>query len=173
MASRATQGITLCMIRVISIAILVSSGRVEARRTIDNMNVIDKCWRTNPDWRRNRHQLATCAVGFAGHMINNIGSDVINYKVTDPSDDSMNPRPGTLRHAMSSIGGKAWITFKRHMNITLAKPLLVSSFTTIDGRGANVHIAYGGCLLIKKVTKIIAITTLLTTFFYNDKRAKH
>ncbi|KAL1538250.1 pectate lyase [Salvia divinorum] len=155
MPSRAMQGITLCLIRAISIAILLSLGRVEARRTIHNMNVIDKCWRTNPDWRRNRQQLASCAVGFAGQMINNVGGDVINYKVTDPSDDPLNPRPGTLRHAMTSITGKVWITFKRHMNITLAKPLLVSSLTTIDARGANVHIANGGCLLIKKATNVI------------------
>lgn len=168
MASRAMQGITLCLIQVISIAILLSSGRVEARRTIDNMNIIDKCWRANPDWRRNRQQLASCAVGFAGQMINNVGNDVINYKVTDPSDDPLNPRPGTLRHAVTSIKGKTWITFKRHMNITLAKPLLVSSFTTIDGRGANVHIAYGGCLLFKKVTIKKAITG-----FYKDKRAEN
>lgn len=85
-------------------------------------------------------------------MFNNIGDDVINYKVTDPSDDPVSPRPGTLRHAVTSITGKIWITFKRHMNITLSKPLLVSSLTTIDARGANVHIANGGCLLIKKVT---------------------
>lgn len=147
------QGITLCLKWGILIAILVSSGRVEARRTVDNMNVIDRCWRTNLDWRRNRHLLATCIVGFAGPMNNNIGSDVLNYKVTDPSDHPLSPRPGTLRYAMTSLKGKLWITFKRHMNITLAKPLLVSSFTTIDARGANVHIAYGGCLLIKKVAK--------------------
>ncbi|XP_047961226.1 probable pectate lyase 9 [Salvia hispanica] len=155
MPSRAMQGITLCLIRAISIAILLSSGRVEARRNIDDMNVIDKCWRTNPDWRRNRQQLATCAVGFAGQMFNNIGDDVINYKVTDPSDDPLSPRPGTLRHAMTSITGKIWITFKRHMNITLSKPLLVSSLTTIDARGANVHIANGGCLLIKQANNVI------------------
>lgn len=119
------------------------------------MNVIDKCWRTNPDWRRNRHQLATCTVGFAGKMTNNIGRDVMNYKVTDSSDDPLNPRPGTLRYAMTDIKGKVWITFKRNMNITLAKPLLVSSFTTIDGRGVNVHIQNGGCLLLKKASNVI------------------
>ncbi|KAH6773436.1 Pectin lyase-like superfamily protein [Perilla frutescens var. hirtella] len=150
------QGITLCLIRAISIAILVSSGLVEARRTVDNMNVIDKCWRTNPDWRRNRRQLATCTVGFAGKMTNNIGRDVVNYKVTDSGDeDPLNPRPGTLRYAMTDLKGKVWITFKRSMSITLAKPLLVSSFTTIDGRGVNVHIENGGCLLLKKVTNVI------------------
>lgn len=151
MGSNGAQGITWCLIWAISIAILVSSGLVQARRTINNMNVIDKCWRTNPDWRRHRHQLATCSVGYAGKMTNNIGRDAINYKITDPSDDPLNPRPGTLRFAMTNLKGKVWITFKRDMNIKLVKPLLVSSFTTIDGRGVNVHIAYGACLLLQKV----------------------
>lgn len=159
------QGITLYLRWGLLVAILVSSGRVEAKRNVDDMNVIDKCWRTNEDWRRNRQQLATCSVGFAGKMNNNIGSDVIYYKVTDPSDHPLSPRPGTLRYAMTNFKGKVWITFKRHMNITLSKPLLVSSYSTIDARGANVHIAYGGCLLIKKVIdeckcKILYIITI-------------
>ncbi|KAL6503898.1 hypothetical protein OROGR_025821 [Orobanche gracilis] len=54
----------------------------------------------------NKPPPTTCGVGFAGQIINNIGSDVINYKVTDPSDDPLNLRPGILRHAMSSIRGR-------------------------------------------------------------------
>ncbi|KAG8380065.1 hypothetical protein BUALT_Bualt07G0154700 [Buddleja alternifolia] len=156
MASRGIQGTTLlCLVWAISMAILTSSVLVQARRTVDDMNVIDICWRTNPNWRSHRHQLARCSVGYAGKMIHNIGRDVINYKVTDPSDDPLNPRPGTLRYAMTSIRGKVWITFKRNMVIKLAKPLLVSSFTTIDGRGVNVEIAYGACLLLQRVTNVI------------------
>ncbi|KAK3225873.1 hypothetical protein Dsin_005735 [Dipteronia sinensis] len=30
------------------------------------MNVIDRCWRTDPNWWSNRQQLAKCSVGFAG-----------------------------------------------------------------------------------------------------------
>ncbi|KAK6148701.1 hypothetical protein DH2020_016226 [Rehmannia glutinosa] len=41
------------------------------------------------------------------------------------------------------------------MNIKLAKPLLISSFSTIDGRGVNVHIAYGACLFLQRVTNVI------------------
>ncbi|QCD82458.1 pectate lyase [Vigna unguiculata] len=104
---------------------------------------------------RRRSQLATCSVGYAGKMINNIGNDLIHYKVTDSSDDPINPKPNTLRYGASIIQGKVWITFQKDMIITLEKPLLISSFTTIDGRGVNVHIANNACLMIFKATNII------------------
>lgn len=116
------------------------------------MNVIDRCWRPDPNWRRNRPQLATCSVGFAGKMTNNIGRDVTYYKVTNPGDDPLKPKPGTLRYGATMVPGKVWITFKRNMNIILQKPLLISSYTAIDGRGARVHISGAACLLIYKVT---------------------
>ncbi|KAJ9166443.1 hypothetical protein P3X46_021198 [Hevea brasiliensis] len=119
------------------------------------MNPIDSCWRQNPEWRRNRQQLATCSVGFSGKMTNNIGKDIIRYKVTDPSDDPLNPKPGTLRYGATMIIGKVWITFQKNMNIELQKPLLISSFTTLDGRGANVHITGNACLLVYKATDVI------------------
>lgn len=135
----------------ISMAILFTSGLVQAHRPTGNMNVIDGCWRTDPNWRRNRHQLATCSVGYAGKMTNNVGRGTVNYVVTDPGDDPLNPKPGTLRFGMTSVKGKVWITFQRDMNIKLAKPLLVGSFTALDGRGANVHITSGACLLLQEV----------------------
>ncbi|ESW24049.1 hypothetical protein PHAVU_004G098100 [Phaseolus vulgaris] len=119
------------------------------------MNVIDRCWRQNPEWRRHRSQLATCSVGYVGKMINNIGNDLIHYKVTDSSDDPINPKPNTLRYGTSIIQGKVWITFQKDMHIKLEKPLLISSFTTIDGRGVNIHIADSACLMIFKATNII------------------
>ncbi|RHN52558.1 putative pectate lyase [Medicago truncatula] len=73
-------------------------------------------------------------------MTNNIGKGFIHYKVTDPNDDPINPQSDTLRYGASVIQGKVWITFKKDMNIKLMKPLLISSFTTIDGREFNVHI---------------------------------
>ncbi|KAL0415134.1 UNVERIFIED_CONTAM: putative pectate lyase 9 [Sesamum latifolium] len=155
MASWGTKNITWCIVWAISIAISMSFGLVRARRTIDDMNVIDKCWRTNPNWRGHLQQLATCSIGYTGKMTNNIGPDVTHYRVTDHSDDPLNPKPGTLRYGMTSIKGKVWITFERDMNIKLAKALLVSSCTTIDGRGANVHIAYGACLVLNRVTNVI------------------
>jgi len=118
------------------------------------MNVIDRCWRLNPEWRRHQSQLATCSMGYAGKMVNNIGNDLIHYKVTDASDDPINPKPNTLRYGTSIIQGKVWITFQKDMMITLKKPLLISSFTTIDGRGVNVHIANNACLMIFKVITI-------------------
>ncbi|GLU18461.1 hypothetical protein SLE2022_347610 [Rubroshorea leprosula] len=123
--------------------------------TFAQMNVIDQCWRWNPNWRSHRLELAKCSVGFAGKMINNIGKGVVHYKVTDPSDDPLNPKPGTLRYGASMIKGKVWITFKRNMKITLHKPLLISSFTAIDGRGVDVHIAGPSCLLVYKATDVI------------------
>ncbi|PIA46537.1 hypothetical protein AQUCO_01500229v1 [Aquilegia coerulea] len=106
------------------------------RRT--SLNTIDRCWQRNRNWSKNRQQLATCSVGFAGKMTNNIGKGLIHYTVTDPSDDPMNPRFGTLRYGATKLGGKVWITFQRDMHIKLERKLFVSSFTTIDGRGAKV-----------------------------------
>ncbi|RDX90954.1 putative pectate lyase 16, partial [Mucuna pruriens] len=119
------------------------------------MNEIDQCWRLNPEWRKYRSQLATCSVGYAGKMTNNIGKDLIHYKVSDPSDDLINPKPGTIRYGASRVQGKVWITFQKDMHIRLEKPLLISSFTTIDGRGVNVHIADNACLMIFKATNVI------------------
>ncbi|MFQ6670646.1 hypothetical protein Gotur_035474 [Gossypium turneri] len=119
------------------------------------MNVIDKCWRGNPLWRSQRQHLAKCSVGFAGKMINNIGKDIVKYKVTDPSDDPLSPKLGTLRYGATMIKSKVWITFKNSMTITLQRPLLLSSFTAIDGRGVDVHITGAGCLLVYQATDII------------------
>lgn len=138
---------------IIAIVVIVTtpSTHVFAQRSRKNMNVIDKCWRWNPEWRTHRQQLATCSVGFVGKMTNNIGLEVTHYEVTDPSDDAANPKPGTLRYGVTSIKGKVWITFQRDMRITLQKTLLMGSFTTIDGRGASVHIAGGGCFTLLRV----------------------
>ncbi|XVF50924.1 hypothetical protein PTKIN_Ptkin04bG0142700 [Pterospermum kingtungense] len=113
---------------------------VSPNASIAKMNVIDKYWGENPLWRNHQQQLATCSVGFAEKMTNNISKDVRLYKVTDPSDDPLNPKLGTLRHGATMIEGKVWITFKRNMNIILQRPLLISSFTATDGRGVDVHI---------------------------------
>jgi pectate lyase len=141
----------LAIVIVILFAPKLSSAK-QSKLMGMKMNMIDSCWRPNPEWRRHRQQLATCSVGYAGKMTNNIGNDLIHYKVTDPNDDPTNPKPGTLRYGASVIQGKVWITFQKDMNIRLMKPLLVSSFTTIDGRGVSVHIANNACLMIFKVT---------------------
>ncbi|XP_078427376.1 pectin lyase-like superfamily protein [Wolffia australiana] len=86
----------------------------------------------------------------------NAGDDVTWYRVTDPGDDPVNPRTGTLRYGASLLRkNKVWITFQRDMVIKLHMPLLLKSFTTIDGRGATVHIAYGAGFLLYQVSDVI------------------
>ncbi|KAF5186477.1 Pectate lyase [Thalictrum thalictroides] len=149
-----------CVLRIIVLSVLLfalasPSLARRPRRIRTHLNTIDRCWRRNRNWSANRQQLATCSVGFAGKMTNNIGKGLIHYKVTDPSDDPMNPRYGTLRYGATKLGGKVWITFQRDMHIKLQRKLMVSSFTTIDGRGANVHIAHGAGFLLNQVHNVI------------------
>ncbi|EPS60705.1 hypothetical protein M569_14096, partial [Genlisea aurea] len=118
-------------------------------------NAVDDCWRRDPVWSRNRQRLAACSVGYAGKMTGNVGPDVVEYAVTNPNDDPLNPRPGTLRYAMTNLRGKVWITFAGDMNIKLVQPLFVRSHSVIDGRGANVHISGGACLALHQVTDVI------------------
>uniref|UniRef100_A0A0D9X6A7 Pectate lyase n=1 Tax=Leersia perrieri TaxID=77586 RepID=A0A0D9X6A7_9ORYZ len=116
-------------------------------------NVIDRCWRGQRNWAADRQRLAVCSVGFAGKMRQNRGPGVVSYTVTDPSDDPVRPRPGTLRYGATllpsaSNRSSTWITFARDMHIRLAQPLYVRSFTAIDGRGADVHVAGGGAGIV-------------------------
>ncbi|CAA3031837.1 probable pectate lyase 8 [Olea europaea subsp. europaea] len=116
-------------------------------------NPIDDCWRCDRNWMRHRKRLADCAIGFGRNAIG--GRDGKYYVVTDPSDeDPVNPRPGTLRHAVIQ-DRPLWIIFKRDMVITLKQELIMNSFKTIDGRGANVHIANGACITVQYVNNII------------------
>ncbi|KAL3620536.1 hypothetical protein CASFOL_035448 [Castilleja foliolosa] len=116
-------------------------------------NPIDDCWRCDRNWIRNRRRLADCAIGFGRNAVG--GRDGRFYVVTDPNDDDpVNPRPGTLRHAVIQ-DRPLWIVFKRDMVITLKQELIMNSFKTIDARGANVHIANGACITIQFVTNII------------------
>ncbi|CAA2968474.1 probable pectate lyase 8 [Olea europaea subsp. europaea] len=116
-------------------------------------NPIDDCWRCDPNWLQNRKRLADCGIGFGRNAIG--GRDGEFYLVTDPGDhDAVNPRPGTLRHAVIQ-DEPLWIVFKRDMVITLKQELIMNSFKTIDGRGVNVHIANGGCITIQFITNVI------------------
>ncbi|CAN6714567.1 unnamed protein product [Malus baccata var. baccata] len=149
-----------CLFLGLFIVIIVgfAPNPILAKKTkVDGMklNVIDSCWRWNSNWKSNRQELASCSVGFAGKMSNNAGSDVKYYQVTDPSDNALDPTPGTLRYGVTMIRGKKWITFRRDMRIQLQKPLLISSFTAIDGRGATVHIAGNACLVVFKASDVI------------------
>ncbi|CAA7058867.1 unnamed protein product [Microthlaspi erraticum] len=116
-------------------------------------NPIDDCWRCDRRWQSRRKHLANCAIGFGRNAIG--GRDGRYYVVSDPGDDNpVNPRPGTLRHAVIQ-DEPLWIVFKRDMVITLKQELIMNSFKTIDGRGVNVHIANGACITIQFVTNII------------------
>ncbi|KAF3790930.1 Pectate lyase [Nymphaea thermarum] len=116
-------------------------------------NPIDDCWRCDPNWANNRQRLADCGIGFGRNAVG--GRDGRIYVVTDPSDDDpVNPRPGTLRYAVIQ-DEPLWIVFKRDMVIVLKEELIMNSYKTIDGRGANVHIANGACITVQYVTNII------------------
>ncbi|CAM9001328.1 unnamed protein product [Rhodiola kirilowii] len=116
-------------------------------------NPIDDCWRCDPNWENNRQRLADCAVGFGKNALG--GKNGKFYVVTDSGDDDpVTPKPGTLRHAVIQEE-PLWIIFARDMVIQLKEELIMNSFKTLDGRGANVHIAGGPCITIQYVTNII------------------
>lgn len=77
------------------------------------------------------------------------------YVVSDSSDkDTVNPSPGTLRHAAVQEE-PLWIVFAADMVIKLKHELIVNSYKTIDGRGANVHITGSGCITLQYVSNVI------------------
>ncbi|KAI4298725.1 hypothetical protein L6164_032249 [Bauhinia variegata] len=115
-------------------------------------NQIDSCWRAKSDWASNRQALADCAVGYGKDATG--GKSGAIYKVTDPSDDPINPKPGTLRYGVIQ-SQPLWIIFERDMVITLENELMMNSYKTIDGRGAKVEIANGPCITIQDVNHVI------------------
>ncbi|KAF6171494.1 hypothetical protein GIB67_018018 [Kingdonia uniflora] len=116
-------------------------------------NPIDDCWRCDPNWQSNRQRLADCGIGFGREALGGKGGEY--YVVTDSSDhDPVNPRPGTLRHAVIQTE-PLWIIFSANMLIKLKYELIVNSFKTIDGRGVNVHVVGGGCITLQFVNNVI------------------
>ncbi|KAL9422249.1 hypothetical protein AB3S75_034504 [Citrus x aurantiifolia] len=116
-------------------------------------NPIDDCWHCDPNWAANRQRLADCSVGFAQGTLGGKGGQI--YVVTDSSDsDPANPTPGTLRHAVIQTE-PIWITFASNMLIKLKHELIINSYKTIDGRGANVEITGNGCLTLQYVSHVI------------------
>ncbi|XP_048137070.1 pectate lyase-like [Rhodamnia argentea] len=116
-------------------------------------NPIDRCWRCKKNWARNRQRLADCVLGFGRKTRG--GKYGRYYVVTNPSDNDMvNPKPGTLRHAVIQKG-RLWIVFARSMIIRLNQELIMTSDKTIDGRGVNVHIAYGAGITIQFIKNVI------------------
>ncbi|KAH6822313.1 Pectate lyase family protein [Perilla frutescens var. hirtella] len=116
-------------------------------------NPIDRCWRCHQNWAENRFRLADCVLGF-GYKTTG-GKNGRIYTVTDPSDgDLINPKPGTLRHAVIQKE-PLWIIFDRSMVITLQQEMIMQSDKTIDGRGVRVDIAYGAGITIQFVSNVI------------------
>ncbi|KAI9174381.1 hypothetical protein LWI28_016488 [Acer negundo] len=116
-------------------------------------NPIDKCWRCNRNWARNRKRLADCALGFARGTTG--GKHGRYYVVTSSLDDDLvNPRPGTLRHAVIQER-PLWIIFARSMVIRLSEELLVTSHKTIDARGFNIQIYQGAQITLQFVRNVI------------------
>lgn len=116
-------------------------------------NPIDDCWRCDSNWQANRESLADCGIGFGHEALGGKGGEI--YTVTDSSDDDIgNPRPGTLRYGAVQ-SQPLWITFQSAMIIKLKHELVVKSFKTIDGRGADVHITGAGCISLLSVSNVI------------------
>ncbi|KAI4384388.1 hypothetical protein MLD38_002553 [Melastoma candidum] len=116
-------------------------------------NPTDDCWRCGSDWRTNRQRLADCGIGFGQSALGGKGGRI--YVVTDSSDtDPANPKPGTLRYGVI-LDEPLWITFSADMTIRLKHELMMNSYKTIDGRGANIHITGNGCITIQYVSNII------------------
>ncbi|XP_074316991.1 pectate lyase-like [Silene latifolia] len=116
-------------------------------------NPIDRCWRCDPNWAQNRQKLADCVLGFGHKVRGGQGGEI--YVVTDNTDtDLVNPKPGTLRHAVIQKE-PLWIIFKHGMVIRLSEELMISANKTIDGRGGHVHIAGGAGLTVQFVDNVI------------------
>ncbi|XP_049346546.1 probable pectate lyase P59 [Solanum verrucosum] len=115
-------------------------------------NPIDRCWRCQPNWADNRKRLADCAMGFAKGTTGGKAGEI--YVVTDSSDDTSDPNPGTLRYGVIQKE-PLWIIFAKSMTIRLHQELIVQSDKTIDGRGVNVHIANGAGFMLQYVKNVI------------------
>ncbi|MCO5612979.1 hypothetical protein L7F22_067252 [Adiantum nelumboides] len=120
--------------------------------SLSDRNSIDECWRGDSNWADNRMKLADCGIGFGGKASGGKGGEY--YVVTDPSDDPVNPVQGTLRYGVTRMT-PLWIYFAHDMTIELENELIITSDKTIDGRGANVHIAHGPCFTIQYVSNVI------------------
>ncbi|KAK4789674.1 hypothetical protein SAY86_016978 [Trapa natans] len=116
-------------------------------------NPIDRCWRCDRKWAKNRKKIADCVLGFGRRTRGGQSGDY--YVVTNPSDsDMVHPKPGTLRHAVTR-NRPLWIIFARSMIIRLNQELIMTSNKTIDGRGANVLITGGAGITVQFVRNVI------------------
>ncbi|KAL0698638.1 hypothetical protein Bca4012_054760 [Brassica carinata] len=151
-----TQDPNLVVDEVINRSVRNASRRSLAYLSCRTGNPIDDCWRCDPNWETNRQRLADCAIGFGKHAIGGRGGRIQSRLIARASGavEQVNPRPGALRHAVTQAE-PLWIIFKRDMVIRLKKELIITSFKTIDGRGASVHITDRLCIKIHYATNII------------------
>ena len=128
---------------------MVSRRRLKPRETFGTHKKVEDCWKCYSNWDKNRQKLADCVVGFGKNAAG--GKDGKIYVVTDSNDnDVINPKNGTLRQAVIQEE-PLWIIFEHNMMIKLKVELNMNSYKTIDGRGANVHIAGdAGCGSVQK-----------------------
>ncbi|KAL0792821.1 hypothetical protein Bca101_064198 [Brassica carinata] len=131
----------------------VKAGKKARGGRFRSLNAIDKCWRGDKNWAKNRKKLADCVLGFG--LKTTGGKNGPIYVVTDASDDDLlNPRPGTLRHAVTR-DRPLWIIFARTMVIKLQQELMITNDKTIDGRGVSVYIAGGAGFTLQFVKNVI------------------
>ncbi|KAJ0237989.1 pectate lyase 6 [Hirschfeldia incana] len=131
----------------------VKAGQKARGGRFRSLNAIDRCWRGDKNWAKNRKKLADCVLGFG--MKTTGGKNGPIYVVTDASDDDlMNPRPGTLRHAVTR-DRPLWIIFARTMVIKLQQELMITNDKTIDGRGVSVYISGGAGFTLQFVKNVI------------------
>lgn len=128
------------------------AGKLANKRCMAT-NPIDRCWRCDKEWAKNRKKLADCVQGFGRNTVG--GQKGSFYEVTSNLDDDMvNPAPGTLRHAVTRTA-PLWIYFSRSMTIRLSEELIVASDKTIDGRGADIYIMNGAGFTLQFVKNVI------------------
>eukprot|EP00850_Spirogloea_muscicola_P003257 SM000013S26426 [mRNA] locus=s13:371158:374337:+ [translate_table: standard] len=96
--------------------------------------------------------LVKCAMGFATGTRG--GYQKTRYVVTDPSDNAQTVKEGTLRWGIANLDKGVYITFARSMTITLQARLFLSSYTTVDGRGAKVVLLKNG-LVVENIQHVI------------------
>ncbi|GJP78883.1 hypothetical protein CLOP_g9148 [Closterium sp. NIES-67] len=79
--------------------------------------------------------LHECALGFARGVLGGYGRS--EYVVTNASDSIISPAEGSLRWGLQQYRDGVYIRFESSMTIHLKGRLLLSSYTTIDGRGGR------------------------------------
>eukprot|EP00897_Mesotaenium_endlicherianum_P008541 jgi/Mesen1/7715/ME000406S06936 len=112
--------------------------------------------------------LVDCIFGYAEGNMGGMGGT--HYVVTNASDDALLPAPGTLRYGVMTYS-PVWITFRRNMTIVLQDMLYLNSFTTLDGRGAEVTLTRSQITLFN-VTNVI-IHNLIIRDIEGDHDAIH